>query len=100
VPPVQATSRALANVNRTLHTRARGPVSNRIDLCAWLQGMCEVDKEYVTFKHWKTGEIKTIELREADVPANPNSERLVVWNETEQKLEDVIKSTILEIREE
>ena len=100
MPPVQATSRALANVNRTLHTRARGPVSNRIDLCAWLQGMCEVDKEYMTFKHWKTGEIKTIEFREADVPANPNSERLVVWNETEQKLEDVIKSTIAEIREE
>ena len=57
-------------------------------------------KKYMTFKHWKTGEIKTIEFRESDVPANPNSERLVVWNETEQKLEDVIKSTIVEIREE
>ena len=34
------------------------------------------------------------------MPANPNNERLVVWNETEQKLEDVIKSTIVEIREE
>ena len=59
-----------------------------------------MDKEYTTFKHWKTGEIKTIEFREADVPANPNSERLVVWNETEQKLGDGIKSTIVETREE
>ena len=100
MPPVQATSRALANLNRTLHTRARGPVSNRIDLCAWLSCMYGMGKKYMTFKHWKTGEIKTIEFREADVPANPNSERLVVWNETEQKLEDVIKTTIVEIREE
>ena len=43
---------------------------------------------------------KNIEFRDAEVPANPNSERLVVWNETEQKLEDVIKSTIVEMREE
>ncbi len=43
---------------------------------------------------------KNIEFRDAEVPANPNSERLVVWNETEQKLEDVIKSNIVEIREE
>ena len=57
-------------------------------------------KQFMTFKHGKTGEIKTIEFRDADVPANPSSERLVVWNETEQKLEDVIKSSIVEIREE
>lgn len=57
-------------------------------------------KKFMTFKHWKTGEVKTIEFRDAEVPTNPNSERLVVWNETEQKLEDVIKSTIVEIREE
>ena len=100
MPPVQATSRALTNVNRTLHAWERGPLSNRTDLCAWLQGMYGMGKKFMTFKHWKTGEIKTIEFREADVPANPNSERLVVWNETEQKLEDVIKSTIVEIREE
>jgi hypothetical protein len=54
----------------------------------------------MTFKHWQTGEVKTIEFRDADVPENPSSERLVVWNETEQKLEDIIKSTIVEIREE
>lgn len=53
----------------------------------------------MTFKHWKTGEIKTIEFRDADVSANRGSERLVVWKETEQKLEDVIKSAIVEIRE-
>ena len=57
-------------------------------------------KKFMTFKHGKTGEIKTDELREADGPANPKSERLLVWKETEQKLEDVIKSTIVEIREE
>ena len=62
--------------------------------------MLSVRKKFMTFKHWKKGETKTIEFREADVPANPGSERLVVWNETEQKLEDVIKSTIVEIREE
>ena len=62
--------------------------------------MCGVPKKFMTFNHWKTGEIKTIEFREAVVPANPSSERLVVWNETEQQLEDVIKSTIAEIREE
>ena len=44
--------------------------------------------------------MKTIEFRDAEVPANPNRERLEVWNETEQKLEDVIKSTIVGIREE
>ena len=57
-------------------------------------------KKFMTLKHWKSGEVKTIEFRDAEVPANPNSERLMVWNETEQKLEDVIKSTIVEIREE
>lgn len=62
--------------------------------------MNAMTKKFMTFKHWKTGEVKTIEFRDADVPANPSSERLVVWNETEQKLEDVIKSTIVEIREE
>ena len=62
--------------------------------------MYTVTKKFMTFKHWQTGEMKTIEFRDADVPANPSSERLVVWNETEQKLEDVIKSTIVEIREE
>ena len=56
-------------------------------------------KKFMTFNHWQTGEIKTIEFRDAEVPANPSSERLVVWNETEQKLEDVIKSAIVEIRE-
>ena len=62
--------------------------------------MNAMTKKFMTSKHWKTGEVKTIEFRDADVPANPSSERLVVWNETEQKLEDVIKSTIVEIREE
>jgi len=59
-----------------------------------------MSKKFMTFKHWKTGEMKTIEFSEANVPENPSSESLVIWNETEQKLEDVIKSTIVEIREE
>ena len=62
--------------------------------------MYTMNKKFMTFRHWQTGEMKTIEFRDADVPANPSSERLVVCNETEQKLEDVIKSTIVEIREE
>jgi len=36
----------------------------------------------MTFKHWKTGEVKTSEFRDADEPANPSSERLVVRNKT------------------
>jgi hypothetical protein len=59
-----------------------------------------MSRKFMTFKHWKTGEVKTIEYRDADVPSNPNSERIVVWNETEQKLEDVIKSTIVSTHEE
>ena len=62
--------------------------------------MNTMTKKFMTFKHWKIDEVKTIEFRDADVPANPSSERVVVWNETEQKLEDVIKSSIVEIREE
>ena len=65
-----------------------------------MRDMNTMTKKFMTFKHWQTGEVKTIEFRDADVPANPSSERLVVWNETERKLEDVIKSTIVEIREE
>ena len=48
-------------------------------------------KKLMTFKHWKTGEVKTSEFRDAEEPANRSSERLVVRNKTEQKLEDVIK---------
>ena len=57
-------------------------------------------KKLMTFKHWKTGEVKISELLDTDEPANPSSKRLIVRNKTEQKLEDVIKSTIVEIREE
>ena len=53
-------------------------------------------KKYMTFKHWKTGEVKTIEYEDFKWPVNPNSERIVVWNVTDNKLEDVIKSTIVE----
>ena len=53
-------------------------------------------KKYIKFKHWKTGEEKTIEYEDFKWPVNPSSDRIVVWNVTEQKLEDVIKSTIVE----
>jgi hypothetical protein len=56
-------------------------------------------KKYMTFKHWKTGEEKTIEYKEHNLPVNPNSERIVVWNLTEGKLEDVIKSSIVKTYE-
>ena len=39
--------------------------------------MNTMTKKFMTFKHWQTGEMKTIEFRDADVPANPSSERLV-----------------------
>ena len=35
-------------------------------------------KKFMSFKHWKTGEAKTTEFRDAGVPDNPSSERLVV----------------------
>ena len=57
-------------------------------------------KKLMIFTHWKTGEVKTIEFCDADVPVNPSSERLVVCNETEQKPEDVVKSTNGGAREE
>ena len=57
-------------------------------------------KKYMTFKHWKTGENRTIEFRDYDKPVNPASDRLVVWNETDQKLEDVIKETIVKTWQE
>ena len=40
--------------------------------------MNHMTKKFMTFKHWKSGEVKTIEFRDADVPANPSSERVVV----------------------
>ncbi|MCH1492812.1 MAG: hypothetical protein L7T24_09655 [Luminiphilus sp.] len=57
-------------------------------------------KKYMTFKHWKTGETRTIEFRDYKEPVNPASDRLVVWNETDQKLEDVIKETIVKTWQE
>ena len=42
-------------------------------------------KKLMTFEHWKTSE-----FRDADEPANPSGERLIVRNKTEQKLKDVI----------
>ena len=49
----------------------------------------------ITFKHWKTQ--KTLKTLGTIVFNNPGSDRLVIKN-TEGNLEDIIKSTILEIR--
>jgi len=50
----------------------------------------------ITFKHWKTQ--KALKTLGTIVFNNPESDRLVIKN-TEGNLEDIIKSTILEIRE-
>ena len=42
-----------------------------------MRDMNTMTEKFMAFKHWKTGEVKTIEFRDADVPANPSSERLV-----------------------
>ena len=54
----------------------------------------------ITFKHWKTGVEKTINFRRVDIPLNPMSDRMVVWNEDENKMEDIIKETIVRIEED
>ena len=49
----------------------------------------------ISFKHWKTGEVKTIDAREIEgVTINDGSDRIVVWNITEGKFEDIIRDTI------
>lgn len=50
----------------------------------------------ISFKHWKTGEVKTIDAREIEgVTINDSSDRIVVWNITEGKFEDIIRDTIV-----
>jgi len=50
----------------------------------------------ISFKHWKTGEVKTIDAREIEgVTINDGSDRIVVWNITEGKFEDIIRDTIV-----
>ena len=50
----------------------------------------------ITFKHYKTGELKTIFAREIEgVKINDASERTIVWNITDGKPEDIIRSTIV-----
>ena len=56
-------------------------------------------KKYMTFNTGTSGK-PTIEFRDYDKPVNPASNRLVVWNETDQKPEDVIKETIVKTWQE
>ena len=52
----------------------------------------------ITFKHYKTGELKTIFARDIEgISVNPASERIVVWNITDGVLEDIIRSTIVKM---
>jgi hypothetical protein len=51
----------------------------------------------ITFKHWKTGKEKTINASKyPHIPLNPYSDVIVVWNEDEDKLEDIRRNTIVE----
>ena len=50
----------------------------------------------ISFKHWKTGELKTIDARDIEgITINENSDRIVVWNITEGNIEDIIRDTIV-----
>lgn len=50
----------------------------------------------ISFKHWKTGDVKTIDAREIEgVAVNEMSERIVVWNITDGMVEDIIRDTIV-----
>ena len=60
--------------------------------------MSNVPHYEITFKHWKTGELKTIYARDIEgIRVNPASERVVVWNITDGLLEDIIRSTIVKM---
>ena len=52
----------------------------------------------IIFKHWKTGEELTVFGKIIDTYNNPGSDRLVVQDENGQ-FQDIIKSTIVEIKE-
>ena len=57
-------------------------------------------KKYITFKHWQTNEEKTIEWKPMEIPVHDNSDRIVVWNVDEKKIEDIIRDTIVRIWDE
>ena len=52
----------------------------------------------IIFKHWKTGEELTVFGKIIDTYNNPGSDRLVIQDENGQ-FQDIIKSTIVEIKE-
>ena len=52
----------------------------------------------IIFKHWKTGEEITVFGKIIDSYNNPGSDRLVIQDE-EGQFQDIIKSTIVEIKE-
>lgn len=51
----------------------------------------------VTYKHWKTGMVLTVEGTMPEQFNNPTSDRIVVLTE-DGIYEDVIRNTILEIK--
>lgn len=52
----------------------------------------------IIFKHWKTGEELTVFGKIIDTYNNPGSDRLVIQDEDGQ-FQDIMKSTIVEIKE-
>lgn len=52
----------------------------------------------IIFKHWKTGEKLTVFGKIIDTYNNPESDRLVIQDE-DGYFQDIIKSTIVEIKE-
>lgn len=59
-----------------------------------------MSKLFVKFKHWQTGEVITMQYNPMAIPVHDNSDRILVWNVKEAKLEDIIRDTIIEFWEE
>lgn len=68
------------------------PFCNRI--------ISNMSKQFVKFKHWQTGEVITMQYNPMAIPVHDNSDRILVWNVKEGKLEDIIRDTIIEFWEE
>jgi hypothetical protein len=55
--------------------------------------------EYITFKHYRTGEVVTKKFRHVpEYNPNESSDLLVIWDEDENRLEDVRKKDIIEYK--
>ena len=59
-----------------------------------------MSKLFVKFKHWQTGEEITMQYNPMAIPVHDNSDRILVGNVKEARLEDIIRDTIIEFWEE